>query len=292
VGPSGSGKTTTIRMITGSLAPSSGTVRVLGEVPAAFRRRTRERIGYMPQQFNLYPDLTVRETVDFVATLFGVWFFRRGSRTRRVLELLDLWKVRGRRAGRLSGGMQRRLELACALVHEPDLLILDEPTAGIDPLLRRTVWDELHRLRDGGVTALVTTQYVTEAEECDEVALIAMGRLVAFGSPQDLRRQAFGGEVIALTTEDVFDVEQLSGNPHVHGVKQLGLRDFQVIVDDAGEATADIVEAVTATGAEVASVREDRPTFDEVFARLVERGRDEDAASAAAAAAARDEAAA
>jgi len=133
---------------------------------------------------------------------------------------------------------------------------------------------------------------VTEAEECDEVALIAMGRLVAFGSPQDLRRQAFGGEVIALTTEDVFDVEQLSGNPHVHGVKQLGLRDFQVIVDDAGQATADIVEAVTATGAEVASVREDRPTFDEVFARLVERGRDEDAASAASAAVAPGEAAA
>jgi ABC-type sulfate/molybdate transport systems ATPase subunit len=167
--------------------------------------------------------------------------------------------------------MQRRLELACALVHEPDLLILDEPTAGIDPLLRRTVWDELHRLRDRGVTALVTTQYVTEAEECDEVALIADGRLVAFGTPMELRRQALGGEVVSITTKDVFDAEQLSQHRLVNGVQQAGLRDFQVIVEDAGLATADIVEAVEAAGGEVVSVREHRPTFEEVFARLVER---------------------
>ena len=133
----------------------------------------------MPQQFTLYPDLTARENVDFVASLFGILWRTRHRRTREVLELVDLWDVRGRRAGRLSGGMQRRLELASALVHDPDLLFLDEPTAGIDPILRATVWEELHRLRDDGRTLLVTTQYVNEAEECDTVALISDGRLIA-----------------------------------------------------------------------------------------------------------------
>ncbi len=178
IGPSGAGKTTTIRLLTGVLEPTSGTIRVLGEQPTAFRRQTRERLGYMPQSFTLYPDLTVRENVDFVGSLFGMMYWSRRRRIREVLQLLDLWDVRRRRAGRLSGGMQRRLELACALVHDPALLFLDEPTAGIDPMLRGRVWEELHRLRDAGRTLLVTTQYVNEAESCDDVALIAGGRLI------------------------------------------------------------------------------------------------------------------
>jgi ABC-2 type transport system ATP-binding protein len=272
IGPSGSGKTTTIRMITGSLAPSAGEVLVLGMPPANFDPRTRERIGYMPQSFILYPDLTVRENVDFVASLFGVLLFRRRRRTRQVLELLDLWSARGRRAGKLSGGMQRRLELACALVHEPALLILDEPTAGVDPLLRRTIWDELHRLRDRGVTALVTTQYVTEAEECDSVALIAYGVVLAIGTPEELRRRALGGEIIELETKATFDASQLSENGRVKRVQQTGLREFRVVVDDAGAATPEIVEAVEAAGGEVDSVREYRPNFEEVFTRLIDAG--------------------
>jgi ABC-2 type transport system ATP-binding protein len=272
IGPSGSGKTTTIRMFTGSLAPTSGEVRVLGEAPAAFGRRTRERIGYMPQAFILYPDLTVRENVDFVASLFGVLLFRRGRRTRQVLQLLDMWDVRGRRAGQLSGGMKRRLELACALVHEPDLLILDEPTAGVDPLLRRTIWDELHRLRDAGVTALVTTQYVTEAEECDDVLLIANGAVLAMGTPDALRRRALGGEVLEVETKETFDATGLHANGHVIRVQQSALRAFRVVVDNAGEATPEIVAAVNRAGGEVVSAREFRPTFEEVFAQLVERG--------------------
>src|SRR2546423_492456 len=145
IGPSGSGKTTLVRMLTGTLDPTAGTVQVLGENPRRFRRRTRERIGYMPQQFVLYPELTAAENVSFVASLFGLLWFRRRRRVREVLELVELWNERNRRAERLSGGMQRRLELACALVHGPVLLFVDPPTAGPDPVLRQTVWAEFRR---------------------------------------------------------------------------------------------------------------------------------------------------
>ena len=223
-----------------------------------------------------FPDLTVRENVDFVGSLFGMLFRSRGRRTRQVLELLDLWPVRARRAGRLSGGQQRRLELACALVHDPALLFLDEPTAGIDPLLRVRVWDELHRLRDDGRTLIVTTQHIEEAEACDQVALIATGRLVALATPDELRRQAMGGDVVAIETAAAFDGGSLRSLPFVRRVRQDGPRSMTVVVDDAGTATPDVVEAIRAE-TEVVSAREERPTFDEVFAILVERARQETA---------------
>jgi ABC-2 type transport system ATP-binding protein len=273
VGPSGSGKTTLIRMLTGSLSPTGGRVEVLGQRPARFGGRTRQRIGYMPQQFSLYPNLSVRENVDFVASLYGLLLWRRWRRTREVLELLELWPARRRLATDLSGGMQRRLELACALVHQPDLLILDEPTAGIDPILRRTVWDEVHRLRDTGVTVLVTTQYVTEAEECDGVALIEAGRLLSYGTPDELRREALGGEVVEVTMRDVFDAAPLEGRDGVLGIEQIGPRQFRLVVRNAAATTPEAVQAMWRAGAEVVAAREYRPTFEEVFTRLVERAR-------------------
>jgi ABC-2 type transport system ATP-binding protein len=169
--------------------------------------------------------------------------------------------------------MKRRLELAAAIVHEPDLLILDEPTAGIDPLLRRTVWDELHRLRDRGVTAIVTTQYVTEAEECDRVALLSDGKLIAYGTPDELRRDALGGEVVEVTMQGLFDVTTLRESPGIRGVRQTGPKTFQLVVDDAGTATPDAIQEMSERGAEVESVRALRPTFEEVFAALVDRAR-------------------
>ncbi len=274
IGPSGAGKTTVVRLMTGALEPSAGTVRVLGEDPRHFRRRTRERIGYMPQLFSLYPELSARENVDFIASLFGMLFRTRHRRTREVLELVDLWSVRGRRASQLSGGMQRRLELACALVHEPDLLFLDEPTTGIDPLLRARIWEELHRLRDDGRTILVTTQYLNEAEACDNVALITGGRLVALATPEGLRAEAIGGDAVDIETTGPFDGTRLSDLPSVRSVTQTGPRTLRVIVDEAGTATPAVVEAIDANGGEVESAREWRPSFDEVFAELVRRDRE------------------
>jgi ABC-2 type transport system ATP-binding protein len=274
IGPSGAGKTTTIRMLTGALEPTSGEVEVLGQRPTSFGARVRERIGYMPQQFALYPDLTARENVDFVASLFGLLLYRRRRRVREVLKLVQLWDARDTRAGRLSGGMQRRLELASALVHEPTLLILDEPTAGIDPLLRVTIWEELHRLRDAGRTLLVTTQYVHEAEECDMVALIAHGRLIALAPPDELRRSATGGDVIEIETTGMFEGSTLEGVPGVIAIRQLEARRFRVVVDDAAKSLPAIVDAVGTAGGDVALAREVRQTFDEVFAELVARAGD------------------
>jgi ABC-2 type transport system ATP-binding protein len=225
----------------------------------------------MPQQFTLYPDLTAAENVDFMASMFGVLWFRRRRRVREALQTVDLWDVRKRRASALSGGMRRRLELACAIVHEPAIYFLDEPTAGLDPLLRGRVWEELHRLRDTGRTLLVTTQYVNEAEECDNVALVAHGRLVALATPEGLRREAMGGDVIEVETTEAFDGEVLRSLPEVRDVRTQGPRTFQVIVDEAGTATPAVVDAIADAGGHVAAAREVRPSFDDVFAELVER---------------------
>jgi ABC-2 type transport system ATP-binding protein len=273
IGPSGAGKTTTVRLLTGALGPTEGRVRVLGEDPLRFRRQTRERLGYMPQQFALYPDLTAQENVDFVASLFGVLWRTRYRRTREVLQLVDLWDVRSRRAGQLSGGMQRRLELAATLVHDPMVLFLDEPTAGIDPLLRAAIWGELHRLRDEGRTLLVTTQYVNEAEECDSVALISDGHLIARATPTELRRQAIGGDVVAVESSGPVDPSALRDVDGVIWVEQRGPTQLRVIVDDAATALPDVVDAITQHGGEVTSAAEARPSFDEVFAILVEQDR-------------------
>jgi ABC-2 type transport system ATP-binding protein len=273
IGPSGAGKTTLVRMMTGALDPTDGEIRVMGEDPRRFGRKARERVGYMPQLFALYPDLTTRENVDFVASLFGMLWLRRHRRTREVLQMVGLWDARGRRAGNLSGGMQRRLELASALVHDPQIAFLDEPTAGSDPLLRSSIWKGLRELADAGRTLLVTTQYVDEAESCDDVALIAGGRLIASGTPQTLRHEALGGDIIVVETEDEVDARTVRGVADVRRIEQRGPRELWVTVGDAATTLPDVVEAITSGGGSVRSAAETRPSFDEVFALLVERDR-------------------
>ncbi len=273
VGPSGSGKTTTIRMLTGTLGRTAGEIRVLGEDPMEFSRRTRGRIAYMPQLFSLYEDLSAQENVGFVAALYGIGPFKRRALIRRALDVVDLWDARHRLARDLSGGMQRRLELACALVHSPDVLFIDEPTAGIDPLLRQSIWDELRELKEQGRTLLVTTQYVSEAEFCDRVALIVDGELVAIDEPDALRQMVFGGDVLQVDTVRAVDPELLSNEPGVERVRQTAPRQLMITVQDAGSMTPRIIDALRTEGVEVAGLQEHQPTFDEVFTGLVEQRR-------------------
>src|SRR5688572_5753204 len=260
IGPSGSGKTTILRMLTGGLAPTSGEVRVLGEMPTRFRARTRERLGYMPQNFVLYPELTAGENVSFVGALFGMYLLKRRRRVREVLEMVDLWSVRDRRASQLSGGMQRRLALAAALVHEPEVLFIDEPTAGIDPILRTRIWEELRRQANEGRTFIVTTQYVGEAEHCDGVALLMSGQLLALASPGGLRRDVYGGDILDVRTNREIDAETLAHVPGVLSVRQRGPRGVIVVTDDAGATTPRIVEAVQQNADSVAFIDQYEPS--------------------------------
>jgi ABC-2 type transport system ATP-binding protein len=279
IGPSGSGKTTLIRLLTGTLEATQGSLSVLGQHPRKFTRRTREKLGYMPQHFVLYEDLTARENLSFVASLFGLLWPKRGRRVNRLLMFLELWDSRNRRARQMSGGMQRRLELACALVHDPLLLFVDEPTAGLDPMLRQKIWNEFRRLREVGRTLVVTTQIVSEAVYCDSVAVLAHGRLVALAAPDELRRMALGGDVIEIRTADQFDASILEHLEGVREIRQRTPREFRVIADDAGTATPRVVQAVQAAGGSVVASREYRPTFDEIFSKLIAESEDTDKGS-------------
>ncbi|HEY7068234.1 MAG TPA: ABC transporter ATP-binding protein [Chloroflexota bacterium] len=273
VGPSGGGKTTLLRAALGLLAPIAGEARLFGVPALDLPRRLRQRVGYMPQQFALYPNLTVGENLDFVAGLYGLGWRHRRRRIRHTLETMELGEHRGKVARDLSGGMQRRLQLAAALLHEPSLLVVDEPTAGIDPVLRARCWDEFRAMANSGCTVFFTTQYVNEAEQCDYVALVAGGGLLAEGTPAALRRAAFGGDVIDLAAPclDWTTVDQLAHLPLVLGVDRAQPGWVRVLVDDAARATPDLVRALEDANCHVEAADASQPSFDEVFTRLVEK---------------------
>ncbi|WP_134684257.1 ABC transporter ATP-binding protein [Brevibacillus migulae] len=199
LGPNGSGKSTTIRMLCGLLVPTSGTGTVLGFDVMTQSEEIKQRIGYMSQKFSLYEDLTVEENLDFYAGIYGIDGPHRKKRKEELIAMAGLTGRETQLAGSLSGGWKQRLALSCALLHEPELLILDEPTAGVDPVSRRIFWDVIHDLAKKGITILVTTHYMDEAQTCDWIGFIFFGNLLAQGTPQDLIRQL---EVQNL--EDVF----------------------------------------------------------------------------------------
>jgi ABC-2 type transport system ATP-binding protein len=272
IGPSGCGKTTTIRMMLGVTRPTTGDLRVLERQPHTFRRRDRERLGYMPQQFVLFPELSVLENMGFAASIYGMGFIGRGRRIRRNLELVELWDARNRPAGQLSGGMQRRLELAATLIHEPEVIFLDEPTAGIDPVLRAKFWEHFRMLQNEGRTLIVTTQYVTESEYCDEILVLRDGQRVATGSPEEVRRLAMGGEVVTVVGADLNRraVAAIREVPDVLKVTWSGSDRLKVVVEDAGVAVPLILDVLRTANIEVEEVSEEHVSFDDVFVQLMD----------------------
>ncbi|GAC1537466.1 MAG: hypothetical protein NVS2B7_07780 [Herpetosiphon sp.] len=279
VGPSGSGKTTTIRMLTGVFQPTVGELRVLGATPQNFDKRARERIGYLPQLFVLYPTLTVWENLNFVASLYGMNWFSRRARLNELLDFVELRPAKHRLAEKISGGMKRRLELACALVHNPTLLFADEPTAGVDPVLRGKFWDGFRKLKAEGHSIVVTTQYVSEVEYCDQVAVIRAGRLLMIDTPDGLRRRAFGGsDVIALTVgarDDFLAHATLEPLPFVKRIatysnSPAGL--LYVYVDEASRRLPEIVQALgTQPSITTKAIEEYKPPYDDVFIALMQQ---------------------
>ncbi len=284
IGPSGSGKTTTIRLLTGLLRPTSGDAAVLGRRPSRFRTRDRQRLGYMPQLFALYPDLTVWENLNFAASLYGMGPFR-GKRLNQVLDFVELRDARNKLAHAISGGMQRRLSLAATLVHNPELIFLDEPTAGIDPILRAKFWDHFRALRDSGRTLFITTQYVGEASHCDLVGIMSESRLLAVDTPEGLRRRAYGGEPIDLKTTERVSYDQLQllrQLPGIHrNIVREGDLELRLIVDDAAAAIPELVQWCQQQKISVETIEPFQPPFDDVFVQLVKQDQEGPAPAAA-----------
>jgi ABC-2 type transport system ATP-binding protein len=200
LGPNGSGKTTTIRMLCGLLSPTEGTAKVGGADVVQAPETVKQRIGYMSQKFGFYEDLSVRENLEFYGSLYGLTGGELEQRIAEAERVIRLGERRNQITGTLSGGWKQRVALACAIMHRPPVLFLDEPTAGVDPASRRTFWEIIRELAQAGTTVLVTTHYMDEAERCDRLALMMQGRLIALGPPHDVPRQVGEGR----TLEDAF----------------------------------------------------------------------------------------
>ena len=272
IGPSGSGKTTTVRLLTGVYIPTSGDVTVLDRSPDKFSQGDRARLGYMPQLFVLYPNLTVWENLNFAASLYGMGLFRR-KRLKEALKFVELYEHRSKLARNISGGMLRRLSLASTLVHDPQLLFLDEPTAGIDPVLRRKFWDHFGELKNQGRTIFITTQYVSEADNCDLVGVQNNGKLLLVDTPRGVRHHAYGGDMIDFRTTQPFDFQAealLRSLPFVLAKTiRTSPNSMRIIVDQASTATPELMGWAQQQNIQVQAVEEYMPSFEDVFVELV-----------------------
>ncbi len=251
LGPNGSGKTTAIRMMCGLLKPTSGLIEVLGLNIPEQTELVRRQVGYMTQKFSMYSDLTVLQNMQFMSRIMGVYGKQMSRRVAHLLERFKLDTFAGRSAGSLSGGQKRRLALAAAVIHEPKLLLLDEPTSEVDPNTRREFWDELFLMCEGGATILVTTHLMDEAERCHHLAILNEGKKVADGSPQDLKSN-LGAHVCIIDGPDISRIrDELKSAPEVFATARIGLS-LRVILrgeeenvhnwlkDKLGECEADI----------------------------------------------------
>jgi ABC-2 type transport system ATP-binding protein len=271
LGPNGAGKTTVVRMLCGLLAPSEGTAVIAGHDVARETRRVKESIGYMSQRFGLYNDLTVRENVVFFSGVYLAGRRRALQRAEEVLQEMGLQDRATQLAGTLSGGWKQRLALATAIAHDPPLLFLDEPTAGVDPVSRREIWDLIYALQGKGRTLFVTTHYMEEAERCNRIGFIHRGRLVALGTPSDLKAHRMEAEVVRLAGPDPYAIYRgLKGTPLVLDVNIYG-NDVHAVVPDAAASLGPLRSALAAGGVALEAAEQIPPSIEDVFVRLTRR---------------------
>ena len=267
VGPDGAGKTTTLRLLCGALRPDGGQASVMGIDVARDPEGVRRRIGYMPQRFSLYGDLTVRENLLFFADIYGVPRAEQVSLLERLLAFSRLSKFQNRRADALSGGMKQKLALACVLIHKPDVLMLDEPTTGVDPVSRREFWDIVRdAVNQEGMTVLVSTPYMDEADRCHTVGFMRGGALMATGSPRELQALV-SGVVLEVQARPYHEAQvRLRGIPGVREVQVFGDR-LHIVADTALPEEA-LRRQLVGSGVTLGSVRQVQPTMEDVFMYL------------------------
>jgi ABC-2 type transport system ATP-binding protein len=264
LGPNGSGKTTTIRMLLGLLEPSEGHATVLGYDAFRQSEQVRARAGYMSQKFALYDDLTVWENMQFYGGVYGITDKRRIEAT---LDLLGLVEHESTLTASLSAGWRQRLALGIALVHQPKLLFLDEPTSGVDPTARRAFWDLIYELASGGVTVFVTTHYMDEAEYCERVGIMRDGKLLAMDTPDNLKKNVLTGDVWQVAVSPLQTAMEVL--PTIDGVLQAGLSGDQLrAVAKRGVSASQLQVALLEKGLEVRSVERAEPTLEDVFISL------------------------
>jgi ABC-2 type transport system ATP-binding protein len=266
VGPDGAGKTTTIRMLCGILLPTTGTATVLGFDVRKDPDRVKENIGYLSQRFSLYGDLSVDENIQFFAEINGVFDYRK--RLEELLEFTRLTPFRDRLADRLSGGMKQKLALACTLVHTPKIILLDEPTTGVDPVSRRDFWKILQSLLAQGITIVMSTPYLDEAERCTRVALMNNGKAMVVSTPGEIKRQ-MPGQVVEIVCDPVrLAFQTLKRRPEVMEVQAFGDR-LNVVVKDPPRDTPAVERILRSAGVRIMGVREISPTLENVFISLL-----------------------
>ena len=276
VGPDGAGKTTTLRILSSVMLPTSGAVHVLGYDTRRQPDPIRQKIGYMPQNFSLYPDLTVVENLNFFADIQQVSPERKRSRIPEMLRFTRLQDFQTRRAAKLSGGMKKKLALACALVHEPQILILDEPSTGVDPVSRRELWVILSAVAEQGVTVLVSTPYMDEAERCHQVGVLYQGQMMAVGTPDELK-QSLPFEILELKVSPRKRMRQIAAEtPGVIEWRPVGdtLR-LTTAIGSAQTVLRQLSRRLNQEDVQVHILRQTRSTMEDVFVHLVniERGR-------------------
>jgi ABC-2 type transport system ATP-binding protein len=268
LGPNGAGKSTTIRMLCGLLRPTAGQALVAGYDVAREPERVRQRIGYMSQKFSLYNDLRVIENIRFFASLYDV---PTSALKEREAWVLDMAGLKGREAtltGTLPSGWKQRLALGCAVLHRPPILFLDEPTSGVDPVSRRQFWELIHTMAAEGVTVLVTTHYMDEAEYCNRLVLIFQGRIVASGSPTQLKQRAMTGALLLVECEPLgLALDVLQQTPDVRDAAVFG-NALHVVVPDAHAAIPRLQAALSEQGVNVTKIEPIRPSLEDVFVSL------------------------